>query len=209
MITQAEFHIDRSTPDKNYSMPQLIRIIYISRSTFTPSRSNSGIEPNVGRILAKSRINNRRNGLVGVLYFGDGCFFQCLEGEQLAIDILYARLQSDARHKDIKLLSREPISALSYADWAMKFVPLEKEMTRLLNEGGLKSFDPYRFDTAMVHKVMNLLRTSTDTSTAPEVETLIQHSMAAPAVAKASGALWPIAAVVIVVAVTVGIFLLR
>lgn len=190
-------------------MPQLIRIIYISRSTFTPTRLNAGIEPTVARILAKSRINNRRNGLVGVLYFGDSCFFQCLEGEQSAIDILYARLQSDERHKDIKLLSRESISALSYTDWAMKFVPLEKEMTRLLKEAGFKSFDPYRFDNTMVQKVMNLLRTSIDPTTAVEVESLIQQSMAAPTADKASSVLWLIAAAVILVAVAAGIFLLR
>ena len=66
-----------------------------------------GIEPNVARILAKSRINNRRDGLVGVLYFGDSCFFQCLEGTESAVDALYARLQSDTRHTDIKLLSHK------------------------------------------------------------------------------------------------------
>ena len=189
-------------------MPQLIRIIYISRSTFTATRSNAGIEPNVGRILAKSRINNRRDGLVGVLYFGDGCFFQCLEGEQAAIDALYARLQADERHKDIKLLSRESIGALSYAEWAMKYVPLEKEMTRLLKENGLSSFDPYRFDAAMVQKVMNLLHASAETSTAPEVETLIRRSMAAPVTTKVSRPLWPIVVVVILL-VAAGIFLLR
>ena len=48
-------------------MQTLIQIIYISRSTFTPSGLTMGIEPNVARILAKSRLNNRRNGLVGVL----------------------------------------------------------------------------------------------------------------------------------------------
>jgi hypothetical protein len=190
-------------------MSQLIRIIYISRSTFTPSRSTAGIEPNVGRILAKSRINNRRDGLVGVLYFGDGCFFQCLEGEQSAIDTLYARLQSDERHTDIKLLSREFINELSYADWAMKYVPLEKEMTRLLNQAGLQTFDPYRFDTAMVQKVINLLRMATDTLTAPEVETLIQQSIAAPAPTQASKALWPIVAAVTLAVAVVAIFLMR
>src|SRR6476659_6984428 len=138
-------------------MPQLIRITYISRSTFKPTRSKEVIEPNVGRILAQSVINNRRNGLVGVLYFGNGCFFQCLEGEQSAVDGLYARLQNDKRHKDIKLLLREDISSLTYQEWAMKFVPLERQMTRLMEEGGLKDFDPYRFDKVMIQKVMTLL----------------------------------------------------
>ena len=105
-------------------MQRLIQIIYISRSTFISSGLVRGIEPNVARILAKSRINNRRNGLVGVLYFGDGCFFQCLQGEEAAVDALYARLESDSRHKDLKLFSRKQISALSFADWSMKYVPI-------------------------------------------------------------------------------------
>ena len=195
-------------PDENDSMPELIRIIYISRSTFKPTRSNAVIEPNVGRILAQSRINNQRNGLVGVLYFGDGCFFQCLEGEKSAIDALYGRLQLDPRHKDIKLLSRENVSVLSYAGWTMKFVPLEKEMTRLLSERGLKSFDPYRFDPAMVQKVMNLLSTSTNPTTDAVVDTLIRKAIAVPVADKESRAIWPIVVAVIVVAVAAGIFLL-
>jgi hypothetical protein len=190
-------------------MAQLIRIVYISRSTFTSARSTAAIEPNVARILAKSRINNRRNGLVGVLYFGDGCFFQCLEGEQSAVDALYARLQTDDRHKDIRLMSREPIDALSYAQWAMKFVPLEKEMTRLLGEAGFKSFDPYLFDTAMVHKVMNLLSTSADPTTAPEVESLIRKSIESSPDSTSSAPLWPVAIVIMLIAVIAVIFLLR
>ena len=61
----------------------------------------------------------------------------------------------------------------------------------------------------MVQKVMNLLRTSIDPTTAVEVESLIQQSMAAPTADKASSVLWPIAAAVILVAVAAGIFLLR
>lgn len=56
-------------------MQKLVQIIYISRSTFENADAVNKIEPNVVRILAKSRVNNRRNGLVGVLYFGDGAFF--------------------------------------------------------------------------------------------------------------------------------------
>lgn len=138
-------------------MASLIRIVYISRSTFMPSSVGSDIEPNVARILAKSRINNRKNGLVGVLYFGDGCFFQCLEGESSTIDTLYAKLQLDPRHKDLKLLSRKSINKLSFIDWAMKYVPLESQMKQLLKQHGYQSFDPYKFDAEMVRQVMLLL----------------------------------------------------
>ena len=186
-------------------MQRLIQIIYISRSTFTPSGLTMGIEPNVARILGKSRINNRRNGLVGVLYFGDGCFFQCLEGDEAAVDALYARLQSDNRHKDLKLFSRKQITALSFADWSMKYVPIEKEMNRLMAKGGYKKFDPYQFDDAMIQNVMSLLHTSVDPTAAKEVEGLIQQSMETPPAGN-QGRRWgliTIAAVVSVIGVVV------
>lgn len=165
-------------------MQPLIEIIYMSRSTFTPSRLVMNIEPNVARILAKSRINNRRNGLVGVLYFGDGCFFQCLQGEEAAVDALYALLQSDNRHKDLKLFSRKQISALAYADWSMKYVPIEKDMIRLLEKGGYQTFDPYQFDDAMIQDVMSLLQRSPDPTTGSKVEKMIQQSIKPPGGAK-------------------------
>ncbi len=154
-----------------------------------------GIEPNVARILAKSRINNRRDGLVGVLYFGDSCFFQCLEGAEPAVDALYARLQADNRHTDIKLLSRKTITVLSYADWAMKFVPIEKEMNRLLIEGGYKSFDPYQFDDQMIRKTMALLQASTDPTAGNDLADLIQRSANVP-VGEQSNSRWVIFAVI-------------
>lgn len=181
-------------------MQRLIQIIYISRSTFTPSGLTMGIEPNVARILAKSRINNRRNGLVGVLYFGDGCFFQCLEGDEAAVDALYVRLQSDSRHKDIKLFSRKQINALSYADWSMKYVPIEKEMSLLLAKGGHKKFDPYQFDDAMIHGVMSLLHISTDPTAASKVEGLIQQSVETSE-AENAGRRWGLVAIIAVVAI--------
>lgn len=138
------------------------QIIYISRSTFTPSALTNGIEPNVARILAKSRVNNRKNGLVGVLYFGDGCFFQCLEGKEEAVDKLYQTLLQDDRHTDIKLLSKKTVEDRSFAEWSMKFVPTEEQMNRLLLSNGYKSFNPYLFSTHMIEKVLELLFASND-----------------------------------------------
>ena len=145
-------------------MDKLVQIIYISRSTSAPGRPENGVDPVVARILAKSRANNRKNGLVGVLYFGDGCFFQCLEGEEGAIDSLYAKLEQDPRHKDLKIISRKPIAALSFQDWSMKYVPVEQAMTKLLLSKGMASFDPYQFDTALTQRVIDLLLTASEQS---------------------------------------------
>ncbi len=138
-------------------MASLTRIIYISRSTFNTSDTDGHIEPNVARILAKSRVNNRKNGLVGVLYFGDGCFFQCLEGETATVEALYAKLLNDPRHKDLKVLLRKSITKLSFTDWAMKYVPLETQMKKLLVENGYNSFDPYQFNAELIRQVIVLL----------------------------------------------------
>ena len=155
-------------------MQNLIQIIYISRSTFESTESVNGIEPNVARILMKSRTNNREKGLVGVLYFGDGCFYQCLEGEAQVVDTLYAKLLEDDRHKDLKILSRKAISALSFSDWAMKYVPLESKMMSLLQLNGYKKFDPYLFNEDMTNSVLNLLHKSNDSSAKNATESVVK-----------------------------------
>lgn len=143
-------------------MQRLVQIIYISRSTFHPAEAFKGIEPNVARILSKSRANNRNSGLVGVLYFGDGCFFQCLEGEESTVDALYGKLQLDTRHKDLKLISKKRIQQTSFPDWAMKYVPIDQQMNGLLKAHGYQTFDPYEFNDEMTQAVMRLLHAATD-----------------------------------------------
>lgn len=148
-------------------MSDLIQIVYVSRSTFTTMSAEQGVEPSVARILAQSRVNNARRGLVGALYFGDGCFFQCLEGRTGEVERLYAALLQDPRHTDLKVLMRRPIERTNFATWAMKYVPLDAPMKALLRELGLPTFDPYRFDEAAVAKVLDMLGTGADVGPGP------------------------------------------
>lgn len=138
-------------------MSTLLQIIYISRSTFNSTDSLNKIEPNVARILAKSRINNRKNGLVGVLYFGDGVFFQCLEGDEATINQLMGKLEADPRHQDLKVVSKKYINQLSFADWAMKFAPIDAKIVRFLKANGFERFDPYLFSEETVSKFLDEL----------------------------------------------------
>lgn len=138
-------------------MKKLLQVIYISRSTFKSQETINKIEPNVARILAKSRINNRLNGLVGVLYFGDGIFFQCLEGDEVAVNTLLEKLEADYRHKDLKIISKKYIDNLSFGDWAMKFAPLDEQIKLFLQENNFETFDPYLFSGEIINKFLNLL----------------------------------------------------
>ncbi len=155
-------------------MQKLVQIIYISRSTFENADAVNKIEPNVVRILAKSRVNNRRNGLVGVLYFGDGAFFQCLEGEEEAVNTLFSKIEQDTRHKDVKLISKKYVSRLSFPDWAMKYAPLDEKMRNFLLENHYQKFDPYAFSPEMTQKILGVLIDAYD----PTIEIDTQPSSA-------------------------------
>ncbi len=181
-------------------MSQLVQIIYISRASSVPERQVNAVDPVVARILAKSRANNRKNGLVGVLYFGDGCFFQCLEGEESAVDTLYAKLEQDPRHRDLKVISRKPIAAPTFQDWSMKYVPVEQAMTALLRRRGMSSFDPYLFDDDATREVIGLLHAAAEAPVEPAASTEpTRAAPLAPAPARPRSQLI-IAAVVVLVA---------
>lgn len=148
-------------------MKNLVQIIYISRSTFlnvsdSISDNSTSIEPNVANILNESRLNNLKAGLVGVLFFGDGCFFECLEGEESEMDKLYQTLMHDTRHKDLKVISKKSIGQLSFKKWLMKYVPFDAEIKQLLSDNGYRSFDPYAFDQTMITKLVDLLKIAKD-----------------------------------------------
>lgn len=140
----------------------LVQMIYISRSTFPTMGNSSTVDPSVARILAKSRSNNRKKGLVGVLYFGDGCFFQCLEGKENEVDALYEILLQDNRHKDLKVLSRKMINQPSFSEWSMKYIALDSEVKHLMAKNGYEKFDPYLFDSDMTAQVLELLHLAND-----------------------------------------------
>jgi hypothetical protein len=143
-------------------MPDIQQLVYASRATFQSTDNGGGVEPEVGRILMQSRRNNPRRGLVGALYYGDGCFFQCLEGPHAAIDTLYEQLMKDPRHRDLTVLRRQFIGATSFAGWSMKYVPAATDVQTLLALHGKDRFDPYRFDDALLDAMVTLLHRRSD-----------------------------------------------
>lgn len=142
---------------------QFVRLVYASRATFPSGQDNASLNADVARILMQSRRNNPANGLVGALYFGDGCFFQCLEGPADAVDALYGRLPKDTRHRDLAVLSRESIQQPSFSTWSMKYVPNASAVRQLLDRHKMTSFDPYDFSPAMLSDMVGLLLSGPDT----------------------------------------------
>ena len=143
-------------------MSKLVQLVYISKANFNSSAKSGNIGPEVSRILRTSRINNRKRNIVGALYFGNGYFFQCLQGDENALLALYEILKMDTRHTDLHTLSLKEISQRSFSDWEMKYLPAEDDVKKLLGTFGMTEFNPYAFDEKMTEKMLQLLISGPD-----------------------------------------------
>jgi len=140
----------------------LIRLAYASKATFTEKPVEQGVEPNVARILMTSRRNNAKSQIVGGLYYGDGFFFQYLEGEEKEVNELYQRIAGDERHRDVTTLIQESLSARSFKNWSMKYVPLSSDVQSFLEKHGMKTFQPLNFTRPLCEEMIQLIRDSSE-----------------------------------------------
>lgn len=127
-------------------MTVLVRLVYASTATFAASASG-GVELEVGRILTVSRRNNRERDIGGMLHYGNGYFFQALEGPRDAVNETYSRISTDPRHEDVHILSVRNVEERLFEDWTMKYLPSQSDIRALLDSRGLQ-FNPYLFDEA-------------------------------------------------------------
>ncbi|WP_018649295.1 MULTISPECIES: BLUF domain-containing protein [unclassified Thioalkalivibrio] len=140
-----------------------LQLVYVSRAAFARHEHPAqGIEPEVGRILLQSRQNNPRAGIVGALYYGDGHFFQCLEGEPKAVYATLERIRCDPRHEEITVLRERELERAGFGEWSMKYVPAAGEVRALLQQFGQRRFDPFGFDDQQIEAMLDLLRSGRD-----------------------------------------------
>ena len=89
-------------------------------------------------ILKVSRENNKSQDITGLLLYKGGNFMQVLEGPDDVVNSLYEKIQTDPRHKDVSVISREQISARQFPTWEMAFQNLDNPA--LKNEPGYSQF---------------------------------------------------------------------
>ena len=137
-------------------MTQTIRLTYCSKATFTPAGNRGHIEPHVARILMQSRRNNPNKRIGGVLYYGNGHFFQCLEGDSFEVNQLTQKIMGDSRHRDVQILKVEQISERIFSNWSMKYVPVESTVKQFLDRHNYLSFNPYKFDDDAIEEIIGI-----------------------------------------------------
>lgn len=72
-------------------------------------------------ILNKSRSNNLKLNITGLLLYHEGSILQILEGEREVIYSLFNKIRLDERHKSIIKLLDKNIKERSFPDWSMGF----------------------------------------------------------------------------------------
>ncbi|MCD2325281.1 BLUF domain-containing protein [Sphingomonas sp. IC-56] len=70
-------------------------------------------------ILEKSRVNNTRDSITGLLYSDGTRFLQALEGPAEKVQAAYTRIKADPRHRAVVMLSERAIEEREFGDWAM------------------------------------------------------------------------------------------
>jgi len=116
----------------------LVRLMYASRAIPAVDQDE------LIAIVRKSKSNNPKLGVTGVLCFSEGIFLQALEGGRSAVNQLYNRIAADPRHTQVELLNYSEIGERRFAGWSMGQVNLSRLNPALLLKYSEKpALDPY------------------------------------------------------------------
>lgn len=95
------------------------RLIYQSTSVRNPVDNED-----LRTLIERSTENNKAAGITGLLLLSGNRFLQVLEGPSDEVNALFGRIIRDKRHRDVQLLTYEPIGEVYFDDWNMYLVDL-------------------------------------------------------------------------------------
>lgn len=93
----------------------MLSLTYVSSATELLS------VPQLVEMLEAIRPKNDHLALTGMLLYSGGNIIQALEGPDAAVDSIFATIEADSRHAEVKVLQREPIDQRAFEDWSMGF----------------------------------------------------------------------------------------
>lgn len=106
-------------------MGQIHYVTYVSRMTL-----KAGITPRtLSDIMTVAQRENSAHQITGFLCFGNGYFFQYIEGEKSSIEQLFGNIERDGRNRDVTLKSKGVIEQRLFQDWQMLMVNINNPET--------------------------------------------------------------------------------
>lgn len=116
------------------------RLLYVSKALH-PWET---LDPVLMDILSEAIAFNSKNNITGVLYYGQGFFVQCLEGDKQSVEnLFYQKILKDPRHHHCEILYAADIETSLFHQWSMKFAPVNKNIRDFFEYYHLDDFNPY------------------------------------------------------------------
>lgn len=103
---------------------------------------NNDLLQDLNDILITARQFNIQHNIHGVLYYAQGQFFQCLEGEKNILEQLFIQIEQDPRHTQILRFDNHAIQRIHFPKWSMKYVKAHSKILNFFRTLGLDTFNP-------------------------------------------------------------------
>lgn len=131
----------------------MIRLCYAS----TRVENDTNLIEDLSNILTTARRFNQDHHIFGVLYYAEGQFFQCLEGEKSILDALYENILHDQRHTNLFRFSDQLLEQIYFSKWSMKYVKDNTKISRFFAKLGSKKFQPCQLNDVTIQDFIHLL----------------------------------------------------
>ncbi|MEM7096739.1 MAG: BLUF domain-containing protein [Pseudomonadota bacterium] len=93
----------------------IYQLVYVSRA------ANEMDVQQLDEILDTARTNNHTLDITGMLLHHEGSFIQVLEGDEAAVEDLYAKIGTDPRHEDSSVVLRTTVEERAFEQWSMGY----------------------------------------------------------------------------------------
>lgn len=134
------------------------RLLYVSKLYDCEDPMND-----LFNILTEALNFNSRNAIFGALYYGNGYFVQCLEGDRNKIeDLFYKKILKDPRHKNCEVLYFEDVNDRLFSDWHMKYANIQQDILGFFAEHNLDEFNPYTLNAKTILQFIQILASLND-----------------------------------------------
>ena len=107
------------------SSDDIVRLLYSSR--IPKSKDLQQRQGDIDDIVRASREKNPSIGITGVLVANTTMYSQIIEGPLGSIKGLMGNIACDARHRDIRIISRDVSERRIFPNWSMGFILTDRE----------------------------------------------------------------------------------
>ncbi|MCF3127776.1 BLUF domain-containing protein [Acinetobacter soli] len=134
------------------------RMLYVSKLKDCDNPMNE-----LFNILTESMNYNAPNAICGALYYGNGYFVQCIEGDKTRInELFHNKILNDRRHENCELMYCEDIKERLFSQWHMKYAIFHKDIVNFFSQNNVDQFNPYTLSVDTIPEFINLLSKQKD-----------------------------------------------